>query len=258
MINAPRFQRLSREEEVELYLKWIETADTAIRTRFIESIMPFVLKMSGRYSMRGRFYSGDLASEGVLGAIEAFKRFDPHRGIRFLTYAAWWVREWMRRFVSSNRVLISKAELRTELKYRDSELNLARKAIRCLAINGDGSYEPPVERSDRTQRIFFPELVGQRDDEDVIATRQLRMRVRKLLDRCGHVLTKGELAIIRMRWLEWVDGEQPTLASCCAKLSEVTRSGSCSRERARQLEASALRKMRSQAGAELRELWRAA
>src|SRR5213592_670017 len=86
-----RFPQLSPEQEKELG-KRIQNGDEEAFRKLIESNLRFVVAMAKKYSRSG-YPLHELINEGNLGLIEAVSRFDPSRGVRFITYASWWIRQ---------------------------------------------------------------------------------------------------------------------------------------------------------------------
>jgi RNA polymerase sigma factor (sigma-70 family) len=86
-----RFPMLEAEEEHVLATRWRECGDENAALQLLTSHLRLVAKISMDYRRYGRPTS-DLISEGNVGLIQAMKRFDPDRGIRFSTYAVWWIK----------------------------------------------------------------------------------------------------------------------------------------------------------------------
>ena len=89
--DLSQFPQLTPEQEHELALRVREGDEEAFR-KLVESNLRFVVAMAKKYSRSG-YPLHELINEGNLGLIEAANRFDPNRGVRFITYASWWVRQ---------------------------------------------------------------------------------------------------------------------------------------------------------------------
>ncbi len=86
-----KFPKLLREDETELAYR-IKAGDSDALQRLVESNLQFVVLISRKYISSG-LPLPDLINEGTIGLIEAAKRFDPERGVKFITYAVWWIRQ---------------------------------------------------------------------------------------------------------------------------------------------------------------------
>src|SRR5919198_878386 len=89
-----KLPRLSAEEERALGVRIRHDADQAAVTRLVEANLRFVVSYAKRYRGLGVSFL-DLIHEGNLGLMEAARRFDPSRNVKFITYAVWWIREAM-------------------------------------------------------------------------------------------------------------------------------------------------------------------
>jgi RNA polymerase primary sigma factor len=87
-----RFQLLSREEEIELGTRIQENGDPEAREKMIQANLRLVVKIANDYSMFGLPVE-DLVSEGNIGLMKAVDRFDPNYGVKFSTYASWWIKQ---------------------------------------------------------------------------------------------------------------------------------------------------------------------
>lgn len=92
---------LTWEEECELSRRVIEDNDPQAREQMVRSNLRLVVNIAKRYAGRGMSL-GDLIEEGNLGLIKAVDYFDPNRGTRFSTYAAWWIKQSIRRAILEN------------------------------------------------------------------------------------------------------------------------------------------------------------
>ena len=96
---------LSREREFELAVKYHETGDVEAAQEMVVSHLPFVVKVAFGY----RHYMipvQDLIQEGTIGLMKAVKRFDPYRGFRLVSYAVWWIKAYIKNFIMKNWNLV--------------------------------------------------------------------------------------------------------------------------------------------------------
>ncbi|WP_019961141.1 RNA polymerase factor sigma-32 [Woodsholea maritima] len=96
-----KFPLLSREQEYKLAKAWQTDQDETALHTLIQSYMRLVLGVGAKFKNYGLAY-GDLIQEGNLGLMQAAKRFDPDREVRFSTYATWWVKSYMQDYVLRN------------------------------------------------------------------------------------------------------------------------------------------------------------
>src|SRR5690606_3118596 len=92
---------LTREREHELALRWREDEDEAALHELVRAYARLVAGMAARFRNYG-LPSGDLLQEGNVGLLQAAARFEPERGVRFSTYATWWVRSAMQDYILRN------------------------------------------------------------------------------------------------------------------------------------------------------------
>jgi RNA polymerase sigma-32 factor len=101
MAEMRRYPVLSPEEEHELAVRFHETGDEEAAYRLVTSNLRFVVKVAREYQ-RAVHNLLDLIQEGNVGLLEAVRRFDPHRGVRLPSYAVWWIRAYVIRYVMNN------------------------------------------------------------------------------------------------------------------------------------------------------------
>jgi RNA polymerase sigma-32 factor len=92
---------LSREHEADLAKRWRDEGDTAALHELVRAYTRLVISTSSRFRNYG-LPQGDLVQEGNVGLMQAASRFEPERGVRFSTYAAWWIRSAMQDYVLRN------------------------------------------------------------------------------------------------------------------------------------------------------------
>ena len=95
---------LSREEEKEAIISWQQEGDLAARDRIIQANVRFVVSVAKPWAHHGLPMS-DLVAEGILGLLVALDRFELERGLKFISYAVWWIRQKMMSAIHNNRVI---------------------------------------------------------------------------------------------------------------------------------------------------------
>ena len=130
---------LSPEEEFELALKYRENDDIEAAHRLITSNLRFVVKIALEYKNYGLKLL-DLIQEGNIGLMMAVKKFDPHRGYRFISYAVWWIRAYIQNFIikSWSLVKIGTTQAQKKLFYK---LGKVRRLLEAPQGDHPQSYE---------------------------------------------------------------------------------------------------------------------
>ena len=121
-----RYPLLDPEEEHRLAVRWREEGDRAAATRLATANLRLVVMIARQYQKAFKNLI-DLVQEGNIGLLEAVKNFDPYRGVRFPSYAAWWIRAYIIRFVMNNWRLV---KLGTTQAQRKLFFNLQREKER--------------------------------------------------------------------------------------------------------------------------------
>jgi RNA polymerase primary sigma factor len=215
-----RLPRLSQEEERALGLRIQNERDEAAVTRLVEANLRFVVSYAKRYRTAGVSFL-DLIHEGNLGLIEAARRFDPSRNVKFITYGVWWVRQAMMHVLAEQtRAFSFPPKLFAQLHAGGEDVSLSEPV---------GSEEQPRELGDLLpQDGVLPvedELIHQADLDELTGA---------LGDLDGK-----EREVVRLRFgLE--DDEPQTLQEIGDRLH-------LSRERVRQIESRAKDKLRRSA-----------
>jgi len=251
---------LTAEEEVQLARAWRENGDKSAAERLVLSNMRAVIKMAGQSSNQHATFS-DLMQEGTLGLLRAVDRYDPDRGVRFLSYAAWWIRAYIRDYLLKTRSLV---RLGTTQRQRTvySRLGKAKEAVRREGLEGedriarleeiigvdrktissmegrlsgyDVSLDAPVGfDGEGAPRSNFIAGVAESPEEEVGASQEARSRHASLAMAIAQLPPREQEIIRRRHLLDTTD-----------TLQQVGDDLGISRERVRQLELRAMRRLR--------------
>src|SRR5690606_26907412 len=131
MAEISRYPLLSREEEHELAVKYFTEGDLEAAYRLVTANLRLVVKIAYEYR-RAAFNVLDLIQEGNVGLMHAVRKYDPFKGVKLSTYAAWWIRAYILRFIMDNWRMV---KLGTTEAQRKLFFNL-RKEQRKLAAEG--------------------------------------------------------------------------------------------------------------------------
>ena len=129
MAEVPRHPLLSREEEHELAVKLRETGDVQAAYELVASNLRLVVKIAHEYR-RTAFQLLDLVQEGNIGLMQAVKKYDPWKGVKLSSYAAWWIRAYIIRFIMENWRMV---KLGTTQAQRKLFFNLSKERDKLLA-----------------------------------------------------------------------------------------------------------------------------
>jgi RNA polymerase sigma-32 factor len=129
MAEVTRHPLLSREEEHALAVKYWETGDVDAAYTLVASNLRLVVKIAQEYR-RSAFNLLDLVQEGNMGLMQAVKKYDPFKGVKLSSYAAWWIRAYIIRFVMENWRMV---KLGTTQAQRKLFFNLSKEREKLLA-----------------------------------------------------------------------------------------------------------------------------
>lgn len=255
-----QYELLSREETEELAIRFKETGDPNAAYRLVSSNLRLVVKVAMDFQKYWMQNFMDLVQEGNVGLVQATKKFDPYRGVKFSYYAAYWIRAYILKFIMDNwrlvkigttqaqrklffslnkeKKLLEAQGFRPDVKLLAERLNVKESEVVEMSQrmdNWDVSLEAPVRSdSEDEQKSFLPS--GGPGIEDKVAGRQMRERLGKVLAAVDDRLNDKERMILQTRLLT---DEPKTLQTIADEFG-------ISRERVRQIEANLLKKLRRQ------------
>jgi RNA polymerase primary sigma factor len=250
---------LTAEEEKELGRRVQQHGDREALQKLIESNLRFVIKIAKKYRKSGLPFL-DLINEGNIGLMEAARRFDPERGVRFTSYAVWWIRQAILHFLSQasqvfrvspktanilyrvattlakrkseDNVTLSREDLAKEIGVTLNELNASLEAAA-----GTLSLDHPIDESGDL-------VLGDTLEQHRIQSADIQTVNQHLKEQIGESLgslSNMEEKVLRLRF--GLDNDDPMT------LKEIGDRMHLSRERIRQIEAQALGKLRRSSGA---------
>jgi len=265
LAQIKQYTLLSLEEEFVLAARYRETEDMEVAHQLITSNLRFVVKVSLEYRGYG-IKLLDVIQEGNIGLMVALKKFDPHKGYRFISYAIWWIRAYIQNFIIRSWSLVKIGttqiqkklfykmgkikgiaheehqeekieELAQELNVRGSDIEEMQKrfAGRDLSLDAKLDFDQGISFLDLLPDLApdQEELLGESEEDDF-----LKDEVEEALGN----LNERERFIISQR----IMADEPMT------LQELGDTFQISRERVRQIEGEALRKLKNQlASAEL-------
>ncbi len=257
-----KFPILTAEEELRYGTKFAETGDKEAAKMLIQSHLRLVAKMAGKFRNYG-LPLVDLVSEGNVGLMQAVKKFDPKKGFRFATYAMWWIRAYMQEYILRSWSLV---KIGTTLAQKKLFFNL-HKIKKRIATSSNGTLLPEevsriasdlnvsekevsemnsrLSQSDTSLNNFVGDaddatevvdLMASNDDsqEQIAIANQERFRQQEIFKIAFETLNEREKDILIKR----------QMSEDSMTLEELSQIYKVSRERIRQIEESAIKKIR--------------
>ena len=248
-----RISLLSPEEELELSEK-VASGDEEAKNKLAESNLRLVVSIAKRYVGRGLLFL-DLIQEGNIGLMKAVDKFDCDKGYKFSTYATWWIRQAITRALADqartirvpvhmvetiNKMSRIQRQLTLELNREPSEEELAKKmgisidkVREVIKISQEPvSLETPIGEEDDSHLGDFIKDESSMSPEEYATNEILKEEIKSVL----MTLQVREQEVLELRF-GLIDGT-------CHTLEEVGKKFNVTRERIRQIEAKALRKLR--------------
>ncbi len=255
-----QYELLSREETEELAVRFKETGDPNAAYRLVSSNLRLVVKVAMDFQKYWMQNFMDLVQEGNVGLVQATKKFDPYRGVKFSYYAAYWIRAYILKFIMDNwrlvkigttqaqrklffslnkeKKLLESQGFKPDVKLLAERLNVKESEVVEMSQrmdNWDVSLEAPVRNdSEDEQKSFLPS--DGPGIEEMVASQQMRERLGEVLAAIDGKLNEKERMILQARLLT---DEPKTLQTIADEFG-------ISRERVRQIEANLLKKLRRQ------------
>lgn len=253
MQNISQYQLVNPEEEAELAAE-IAAGSEEARSTLIRSNLRLVVKIAHDFKGYG-LPMLDLISEGNIGLMRAVEKFDPAKGAKLSSYAAWWIKQAMRRAVSNQartirvpvqtagkirHIQAARAKLTEVLGHEPNEAEIAaeteltERTVASLRVGKTSviSLDAPIQAGEDGEfRDLIPDEKSTAPD-DIAQDAEVLARVQALVPR----LDEREQTVLRLRY--GLDGERPRT------LDEVSHTIGRTRERGRQIQNQALEKLR--------------
>ena len=259
MSEIQRHPLLTPDEEHALAVQYVKTGDVEAAARMVTANLRLVVKLAYEYRRAYRNIM-DLIQEGNIGLMQAVKRYDPYRGVKLSSYAAWWIRAYMLRYILNNWRLV---KLGTTQAQRRLFFNLNKEKARLTAMGieptheriatnlkvdekevvemdrrlsrGDASLDAPVgdHEGRQTTRMELLPSAGEGPESQAEGA-EISVLVRERLEEFRKTLTGKDVDIFEKR----IVAEEPLT------LQELGDQFGVSRERVRQLEARLIGKLR--------------
>lgn len=241
--------KLSREREHELAVRWRDQADPLARDELVRCNLRHVVATARRLRRPTAVTLDELIAEGNFGLLHALRKFDPEQGTRFITYAVYWIRAYMSQYLVRSRSLVSTGLSSKRLSRVRRERARAQTSGSGVATEGQLAAElslSPEKLRSLIERLDVHDVpwdthAEQRSspwpnaEDRALAVEAERQRT-SAVSRALSILDERELFIVERRLMAHPEEE--------LSLAEIGRSLRFSRERARQLEARAMRKLR--------------
>lgn len=263
-----QYELLSREETDELAIRFREGDDQDAAYRLVSANLRLVVKVAMDFQKYWMQNFMDLIQEGNVGLVQATRKFDPYRGVKFSYYAAYWIRAYILKFIMDNwrlvkigttqaqrklffslnkeKKLLEAQGFKPEVKLLAERLSVKESEVIEMSQRMDSwdvSLESPVRSdSDDEQKSFLPSNGPQ--IEDIVAGEEMKVNLAGLLTILKEKLNEKETMILEERLLT----DEPLTLQTIADRFGI------SRERVRQIEVNLLKKMKKYLEAEMPDI----
>jgi RNA polymerase sigma-32 factor len=253
-----KFSVLSEEDEHRIAVKFFEQKDLEAAHTLITANLRFVVKVAGEYRHYG-LKMIDLIQEGNVGLMMAVRKFNPYKGVRLISYAVWWIRAYIQNHVMSMWSLLkigtTQAQRKLFFKLKETKnallrmsdgeedphftalaLNVSDKEVSEMEQRLQGDYSLDAELSCGDGLTALENLADERmNQEALLAECQENQQLQQKVAQVVSVLNEKERFIIERR----ITSDEPMT------LQEIATHFSISRERVRQIEEGALKKIKN-------------
>ncbi len=258
MAEVNRHPLLTREQEHELAVHYRETGDVKAAYRLVASNLRLVVKLAHEYH-RNPLALLDLIQEGNIGLMQAVKKYDPHRGVKLSSYAAWWIRAYILRYIMDNWKMVTlgttEAQRKLFFKLRQEQERLLAQGFeatpKLLAERLNVSEQDVVEMD---QRLGHDEMsLDAPISEDSKATRADRMLPSTAMPADERLGNEELRKLFREKLTEFAKTlqdkeryiyEKRLISDEPLTLQDIGDHYGVSRERARQIEAALINRIR--------------
>jgi RNA polymerase sigma-32 factor len=265
LIQINQFLLLTKEDEFQLAVRYRKYNDIEAAHRLITSNLRFVVKVAFEYKSYG-IKLLDLIQEGNIGLMMAVKKFDPYKGYRFISYAIWWIRAYIQNFIIKTWSLVKigttqaqkklfykigkvrkalEADQENEKKYEHlaNDLDVSKEDIIEMEqrmSSRDLSLDAPFDEGHELTHLDLLQEDSPNQEETLAREEEKKIREREVLNAMKR-LNEKEVYVIKNR----------IMADSPLTLQEIGNHLKLSRERVRQIESEALKKLRKEFSANI-------
>lgn len=235
MTEVNRYPVLSQDEEFKVAERYFKKRSLEDAHTLVTSNLRYVVKIAFEFRSYGCRLA-DLIQEGNIGLMVAVKKFDPYKGFRLITYATWWIKSFMQEFILKSRGMVRRGSkaLKRKLFYRNDS-PLAPLEMSTATEDSDYYYDlslnSPVSDEGPSHLDMLPDTAS--GPLETVETRQECALVKKEVSSALSLLNDNERLVVEKRLM----AEEP------ASLQSIGERLGLTRERVRQIESSAMKKL---------------